>query len=117
MSKYEIIFFVLNKGHVDEAMAAAREAGATGGTIITGRGAAAPEVVEKALGITIQPEKEVLLILASAEKRTPIMSAISKAAGLNKPGGGIGFSMQVEDVTGLTPFKPTEEISEAEVED
>lgn len=102
--RYEIIFFILNKGHVDEAMAAAREAGATGGTIITGRGAAVPEDVERAIGITIQPEKELLLILAKAEKRSEIMSAISKAAGLNKPGCGIGFSLPAEDVTGLTPY-------------
>lgn len=102
--KYEAIFFILNKGHVDEAMAAAREAGATGGTVITARGAAAPEEVLKTLGIAVQHEKEILLILSTAEKRSGIMSAISKAAGLNKPGCGIGFSLPVEDVTGITPF-------------
>ena len=107
--RFEIIFFILNKGHVDEAMAAARDAGATGGTIITGRSAAAPEEVQKSLGITIQQEKELLLILAKTEKRTEIMSAISKAAGLNKPGCGIGFSMPAEDVTGITPFKKEQE--------
>lgn len=106
-SGYEIIFFILNKGHIDEAMAAAHEAGATGGTIITGRGAATDEVVKR-LGIAVQQEKEILMILASKEKRAGIMSAIGKAAGLNKPGKGIGFSLPVEDVTGLTPIGQTE---------
>lgn len=99
--KYEAIFFILNKGHVDDAMAAAREVGATGGTIITGRGAATDEVV-KQLGIAVKQEKELLLILTPSEKRTAIMSAIGKVAGLNKPGCGIGFSIPVEDVTGIT---------------
>lgn len=106
--KYEIIFFILNKGHIDEAMAAAREAGATGGTIITGRGAATDEVVKR-LGVAVQQEKELLMILATVEKRKAIMSAISKAAGLNKPGCGIGFSLPVEDVTGINTFKKEDE--------
>lgn len=98
--KYELILFILNKGHIDEAMTAAREAGATGGTILTGRGSA-PEEIEKAFGIPVQQEKELLMILAEKEKRSGIMSAISEKAGLNKPGCGIGFSMAVEDVTGI----------------
>lgn len=100
--KYEVIFFVLNRGHEDEAMAAAREAGARGGTVIMGRGSATPEAVVKALGISVHPEKEILMILTRATERTQIMSAIAKVAGINKPGGGIGFSLPVEDVTGLT---------------
>jgi len=104
-NKFEVIFFVLNKGHEDEAMAAAREAGARGGTVITGRGSASPEAVVKALGISVHPEKEILMILTKQEQRSEIMSAISKVAGLNKPGGGIGFSLPVDDVTGITAFK------------
>ncbi|MBP5308468.1 MAG: P-II family nitrogen regulator [Clostridia bacterium] len=102
--KHEAIFFILNKGHVDEAMAAARDAGATGGTVITARGAASPEEALKIFGIAVQHEKEILLILSPADKRSEIMSAISKAAGLNKPGCGIGFSLPAEDVTGITPL-------------
>lgn len=107
-TKYEIIFFILNKGHVDEAMTAAREAGATGGTILTGKGSASPDTVKNTWGITVHQEKEILLILASNEKRSKIMSAISKVAGLDKPGCGIGFSLPAEDVTGITPFNSGE---------
>ena len=100
--KYELIVFILNKGHVDEAMAAAREAGATGGTVLTAHGTATPENTLKKLGIPVQQEKEMLIIIAAKEKRTDIMSAIGKAAGLNKPGCGIGFSVPVEDVAGIS---------------
>ena len=103
-NQFEMIFFILNKGHIDEAMAAAREVGATGGTVITGHGSASPEFVEKSLGFAVQPEKEILMILTLKEKRSDIMSAIAKVAGLNKPGAGIGFSIPVEDVTGLSAF-------------
>lgn len=109
--KYEMIFFILNKGHVDEAMAAAREVGATGGTIITGRGAASDNIV-KQLGVSVKQEKELLLILSTSEKRADIMSAISKVAGLNKPGCGIGFSIPVEDVTGISSFQKVQDEKE-----
>lgn len=105
--KYEVIFFILNKGHVDEAMTAAREAGATGGTVITGRGSATEEI-SKAFGIDFRQEKEILLILCESRLRTDIMSAISKKAGLNKPGCGIGFSLPVEDVAGIGKTAPPE---------
>ncbi len=100
-NKYEAIFFILNKGHIDEAMSAAREAGATGGTTLTGRGTATAEEAVKKFGVVFWQEKEIVLIIAEKEKRTGIMSAISKVAGLNKPGCGIGFSLPVEDVIGI----------------
>ena len=102
MKEYEAIFFILNKGHVDEAMEAARAAGATGGTIINGRGTADPGEIIKKFGISVQAEKELLLILAETKYKAAIMKAISLAAGLNKAGGGIGFSVPVEDTIGLS---------------
>lgn len=102
MNTHQAIFFVLNKGHVDEAMAAAREAGATGGTVLSARGVASAEEAEKRFGISIQQEKEILLILAPAEKCAEIMSAISKSAGLNTPGRGIGFTLPVDEVIGAS---------------
>ncbi|MBO7378127.1 MAG: P-II family nitrogen regulator [Clostridia bacterium] len=102
MKEYEAIFFILNKGYVDEAMEAARAAGARGGTIINGRGTADPEEMIRKLGISVQAEKELLLILAEKGDKTAIMKAISAAAGLNKAGGGIGFSVPVEDTVGLS---------------
>ena len=58
---YEMINVIVNKGYAEDAMAAARKAGAGGGTIINARGTA-KEGDAKFLGIEIVPEKEMLLI-------------------------------------------------------
>lgn len=81
-------------------MEAAKTAGATGGTLIHARGLGAKEAV-KYLGITIQPEKDLVLILAPREKRHAIMESITHEVGLNTPGKGICFSLPVNQAIGM----------------
>ena len=59
---------VVNSGFGDAVMDAAKEFGARGGTIIHARGTANSES-EKLFGITIQPEKEIVIILARGENK------------------------------------------------
>ena len=61
---YRLIVGIVNRGFETAAMDAARSAGATGGTLINARGAGAREA-EKAFGIAVQPEKEIVLIPVS----------------------------------------------------
>ena len=70
--RYELIVSIIEHGTADEIMAAAKTAGATGGTVLKARGLRAAEV-EKFLNITIQPEKDLVLILARADQRQGIM--------------------------------------------
>ena len=97
---YELIVTIVNRGFNDVVMDAARQVGARGGTIINARGAGAHEA-EKLFGIPIQPEKEMILILAEKALKAEIMSAIIHAAGLNTVGQGLCFSLAVEDVMGV----------------
>ncbi len=99
--KYELIVTIVNKDYSSELMDAARSVGATGGTILNARGTGNHEV-EKLFGLTIQQEKEVVLILAKAENKTEIMKSIISATGLNTEGRGICFSLPVEDVIGTS---------------
>ena len=98
---YELIITIITRGFSDDVMEAARAAGAGGGTIVHARGTGAHEA-EKLFGITIQPEKELILILAEASVRNTIMTAITKAAGLGTEGAGITFSLPVSDVLGVS---------------
>jgi len=92
-------------------MDAARPAGAGGGTIIHARGAA-PQEASHFFGITIQPEKEMVLIVVDKEHKIPVMQAISKAAGLQTEGHGIVFSMPVTELMGIARKGETEEKAE-----
>ena len=53
---HEAIFCIVNSGHSDEVMDAAKKLGATGGTVINARGTASKEA-ETFFHITVQPEK------------------------------------------------------------
>ena len=97
---YEIINVIVNKGYAEDAMAAARKAGAGGGTIINARGTA-KEGDAKFLGIEIVPEKEMLLILVPKDKKDEIIKAISDLPCLNKAGSGILFTNSANNFTVL----------------
>ena len=110
---YELIVAIVNHGYVDTVMSAAVPAGARGGTVIHARGAGANEA-SRFLGITIQPEKEMALILVTREQKVPVMQAIVKASGLNTEGHGLVFSLPVTDVMGVV--RMTEEQTKEEEE-
>jgi nitrogen regulatory protein PII len=98
--KHEVIFCIVNAGFSDAVMDAAKEFGARGGTVIHARGTASLEA-EKLFGITVQPEKEIVMILVQKEIKNDILHALYKAVGLNTPGQGIAFSMPVDAAVGL----------------
>jgi len=98
---HDLILSVVNQGYSDALMNTARAAGATGGTIINARGQAHRGAV-KFFGVSVQDEKELVIILTSREQKVPIMQAICEAHGLNTEAQGIVFSMPVDDVLGLS---------------
>ena len=104
MSKkdYELIFCIVNQGFSEAVMEAAKNAGATGGTVMKARGTAAKEA-ETFFKITIQPEKEVVMVLIPKALRDGVLHAVYKEAGLGTSGQGIAFSLPVEEAIGLAP--------------
>lgn len=97
---FDLILTVVNRGFDDVVMDAARSAGATGGTVLHARGAGVHEA-EKFFGISIQPEKDVILILVERGIKKDVMHAIRNEVGLNKEGRGLSFAIPVEDVCGI----------------
>ena len=94
-ASHQLICVIVNAGYADDVMNAARTAGATGGTVINARGTGREEDV-KFFGITLVPEKELLLILAEQAAAPDILEAIRRTPCLNEPGIGIAFCMAVE---------------------
>ena len=94
-SGYKLITVIINHGYADDIMAAARKAGAQGGTILNARGTGTEEDV-KFFGISLVPEKEMLLIVAEDNKTDAIIEAVGATPHLCEPGGGIVFNMNVE---------------------
>ncbi|HOS31446.1 MAG TPA: P-II family nitrogen regulator, partial [Treponemataceae bacterium] len=97
---HELITIIVNAGFADDAMDAARKAGASGGTILNGRGTGKAEDVSF-FGITIVPEKEVLLILVEKGKSPAILEAVKNLECLTGPGTGIAYCTEVSDFVQL----------------
>jgi nitrogen regulatory protein PII len=97
---HDLIVSIVNQGYSDELMNTAREAGASGGTVINARGQTHDGAV-RFFGISVHDEKELILILTSRERKVSIMQAICEAHGLNSKAGGIVFSLPVDCVMGL----------------
>lgn len=101
-----VILFVCNHGFAYEAMAEARKAGARGGTIIHGRSSISQEK-QKFFGITIHPEKDILMIVCLEEQKQTLMKAITSKYGVSTDARGLCFAIKVEDSIGFS-FDPLE---------
>ncbi len=97
---HDLILVVANRGYTEEVMDAARAAGATGGTVLHARGCGLPGA-EKFFGVTIQHEKELVMIVAPVEISFGIMGSIAGTAGPGTNANAISFSLPVGSVRGL----------------
>ncbi len=93
---YSLLVAVVNHGYSETVVSAAKAGGARGGTLIHARRAE-----DNAGSYAIQPEQEVVIILAPQELRLPIMKEINQAAGPSTEARGVLFSLPVEEMMGL----------------
>ena len=98
---HEAIFCIVNSGYSELVMDAAKKLGARGGTVINARGTASKEA-EKFFNITIEPEKEIVMILVPSAIKDDVLHALYHEAGLDTPGQGIAFALPVDSVVGLS---------------
>lgn len=94
-----MILAICNSGYADEVMEVAKTAGARGGTILHGRGSVQKDALQF-LSITIEPEKEVVVIIVGEEKNN-IMQAIATELGVGTKAHTICLSLPVDSIAGL----------------
>lgn len=108
--KYDLIIAAVEAGRVDDAMEAAREAGAAGGTILRAR-ALDNAKAEQFIGISLAREQEILLVLAKRENKLAIMEKLSERVGLKTEAGGVIFSLPVDRTAGISAADEQELLS------
>lgn len=96
----ELIIVILNEGYSDMVMDAARDAGATGGTVFHAKGTGRTKS-EKFFGVSLAEEKDMIYILASARKKSAIMQNINRECGPGTRACAICFSLPVSEVAGV----------------
>ncbi len=99
-NQYSAVVAIVNQGFSEEVMNAARPVGASGGTVFHSRRIGSGEAT-KFWGISIQEERETVLILAEKEKKKEIMKAVNEACGMQSQAQGIVLSFPVEELMGF----------------
>lgn len=99
--EHSLIWVAVNQGYSDQVMHTAWQAGATGGTVIRSRWVGADKL-EKFHAITLQDEKEVIMIACDKSVRNQIMDAINAEHGLSSPQQAIVFSTPIDRMVKLS---------------
>lgn len=97
---YQSILTIVNRGNAEDVIEAANRAGAKGGTIIHARGAGVHET-SKLFAMDIEPEKEVVLILAKKAQSPLIIQAIREDLAIDQPGNGFILVQDVAQTYGI----------------
>ncbi|WP_106587699.1 P-II family nitrogen regulator [Salsuginibacillus halophilus] len=96
----DLMVTIVPKGKAAKLVKAAKEHGAEGATIFSGRGTGIHEQ-KKLFGVEVQPEKEIIFILAPEEKVESIRDALRREGNLDEPGTGIGFVVDTKYLFGI----------------
>jgi len=99
-NEFDLIITIINKGNCHSIVKASRNAGAGGGTVISGRGSGIHDT-KTIFGIPIEPEKDIILTAVPREKTEVILEAIIRAGNLDQPATGVAFVMPLCMVAGI----------------
>ena len=109
---FKLIITFVEDTKTDAVMEAARDAGATGATIINNARGEGLKQSKTFFGLTLETQRDVLMFLVEEHMSRFIIEQIADVAEFEEnPGSGIAFQLDVEDAVGVT--KQIEKLSEA----
>ena len=99
-TKYSLVAAIVNRGFSGDVMETVRGAGAKGGTVIHSR-RIGNEDVTNFWGLSVQDEKEIVLILTESANKVALMKCIGESCGMHSEAQGIVMSMPIDSVAGI----------------
>lgn len=108
-SEFELIVAIVNSGFEDNVMETAKNEGASGGTVISASGTAKADA-EEFFGLSIHPEKSIMLLLVKKEIEDTVLKAIYNYFSLTSMAQGIAFALPVNAVSDNLKKQLTENI-------
>ena len=98
--RFKLILSSVKAAITDPVVDAAKNAGATGATIIPGRGTGIHEA-KTFFGLSLESQTDMIIFLVEEHLSDKILNAVKEAGDFQKPGTGIAFVLPVEQVVGL----------------
>ena len=113
--KFKLIVVMVTDEKTNTIIDAAREAGATGCTVITSARGEGLEPPKTFLGLTLEGQRDIILMLVEGHMSRQILEVIGELGRFDEePGAGVAFQVDIEDAIGLASQI---EIIEKEIED
>jgi nitrogen regulatory protein PII len=108
---FKLILAFVEDAKTDDIMQAARDAGATGCTVINNARGEGLEESKTFFGLTLQTQRDVVLLLVEQHLSRHILEHIGEVGEFDaKPGTGIAVVVDVEDAVGV--LHQAQELSE-----
>ncbi len=99
---FKMIVVFVEDDKTDDVMDAAREAGATGATVINNARGEGVNKSKTFFGLTLETQRDVVLFLVEEHLSRHILERINEVGEFDdKPGTGIAFQIDVEDAVGI----------------
>ncbi len=99
---FKLIVVFVDDRKTDAVSQAAREAGATGVTLVSSARGEGVVPHKTFLGLTLETQRDMLLLVVEEHLSRHILEQICEAGGFDKePGQGIALQINVEDVVGV----------------
>lgn len=99
---FKLIIVMVEDDKSDAVLDAAREAGATGATVLNQARGEGIQPRKTFLGLNLEARRDVLLLLVEEHRSRRILERIANVGGFDSsPGTGIAFQIDVEDAVGV----------------
>lgn len=99
---FKLIIALVDDNKTERVMEAARQTGATGATIITSARGEGVERAKTFLGLSLETQRDVVMLLVEEHLSRLILEKISEVGEFDTTSGtGIAFQIDVEDAVGV----------------
>jgi nitrogen regulatory protein PII len=99
---FKLIIVLVDERQTKEVMQAAREAGATGATVVGSARGEGLEPKKTFFGLNLEAQRDMLMFLVEEHLSRQVLENIAETGGFEtNPGSGLVFQLDVEDTIGL----------------
>ena len=99
---FKLIIALVEDSQTNEVLEAARNAGATGSTVISQARGEGVKKTKTFFGLTLETQRDVILMMVEEHLSRSILETIAQVGQFDeKPGSGIAFQLDVEDAVGI----------------
>ncbi|MCL4767602.1 MAG: P-II family nitrogen regulator [Hyphomicrobiaceae bacterium] len=100
--RFKLVITLVDDTRVEAVLKAARDAGATGATVLTSGRGEGLKPQKTFFGLDLYSQRDMVLFVVEEHLSREIMERIAEAGGFEtEPGSGIAFQIAIEDAIGL----------------